>query len=150
MDLMHGRINKEVDKGNAYYTLFWSPLAKAERYEIIRKVPSVAGIFELYYQDEKKSLNLFFVSKAWYGGLRNWLRKATDATLEENPRRKHVLETYDCYYRYAMMDSYADMSDLMFFFADTYFPHGHSVDSSRRYDNIFVQEVSPDKIVSID
>ncbi|MBN1837568.1 MAG: hypothetical protein JW820_17055 [Spirochaetales bacterium] len=147
---MQGRINKEVDQENVYYTLFWSPLAKADRYEIIRKVPSVAGIFELYYMDEHKSLNLFFVSKAWYGGLRNWLRKATDATLEEDPRRKEILEKYDCYYRYAVVESYADMSDLMFFFADTYFPHGHSVSSSERYTDIFVREISPDKIVSLD
>jgi hypothetical protein len=148
--IVDGRITKEVDQGNAYYTLFWSPLAKADRHEIISKVPSVAGLFELYYQDEKRSLNLFFVSKAWYGGLRNWLRQATDPTLEIDKKRKEILEKYDCYYRYAIVDSYGDLSDLMYFFADTYFPHDHSVSSSNRYVNIYVREVSPDKIVTID
>jgi hypothetical protein len=146
----HGRIDKQVDRENVYYTLFWSPLAKADRHEIVCKVPSVAGIFELYYQDELKTLHLFFVSKAWYGGLRNWLRQATDPTLEMDVKRRQILEKYDCYYRYAVVDSYADLSDLMFFFADTYFPHTHSVRPSDRYLNIFVQEVSPEKIVTID
>jgi hypothetical protein len=151
MGAVKSALAKEVDdQGNVYYTVFWSALRKADRYEIISSVPSVPGIFELYYQDEHKQMNLFFVSKAWYGGLRNWLRKATDATLEENPGRRKLLTDHDCYYRYVEISSYGDMSDVLFFFAETYFPHANRVQSSGRYPNIFVNEVSKEKIVSVE
>jgi hypothetical protein len=147
--VMRAEVNKQVDRDRVYYTVFWSALAKPDRHEIISKVPSVAGIFELYYLDEHKQLNLFHVAKAWYGGLRNAIRKATDPELEQNPRRRELLEKFDCYYRYTAVDSYADMSDIFYFFAATYFPDGHAAVSSGRYEDIFVNEESPDKIVDV-
>ena len=111
-------------------------------------MPSVSGLFELYFQDRHKRLNLFFVSKAWYGGLRNWIRKATDAELESNLERKKVLQNHQCWYRYTIIHSSADLSDILFFFASTYFPGAHRVEHSGRYADIFVDEISPDKIVS--
>jgi hypothetical protein len=147
---LEAKVTKLVEEPNVYYTVFWSRLQKADRYEIISKVPSVSGIFELYYQDEHKQLNLFHIAKAWYGGLRTWLRKATDPVLEEDKVKKEILERYDCYYRYTIIPSYADMSDILFFFADTYRPHTHKVVASGRYDNIFVNEESEDKIVTVD
>jgi hypothetical protein len=143
-------VNKDTDdKGDVYYTVFWSPLRKADKFEIISKVPSVAGIFELYYQDRHKQLNLFRVSKAWYGGLRNWLRKITDPALEEDAARRKILTTYPCYYRYTTLNSYADMSDILFFFAETYNRGRHKVSHSGRYAGIFVKEVSEDKIIDL-
>jgi hypothetical protein len=146
---MEARIEKLIQDNNVYYTVFWSRLEKAERYKIITVVPSVAGIFELYYEDKYKKLNLFHISKAWYGGLRNWLRKITDPDLEEDEKRREILEQYDCYYRYTIVPSYADMSDILFFFADIYLPHRHKITDSGRFDNIFVNEVSEEKIVTI-
>ena len=147
---MEARITRLVEAPNVYYTVYWSRLCKADRYEIITKVPSVAGIFELYYQDSYKKLNLFHVAKAWYGGLRNWLRKATDPELEEDSRRREILTRNDCFYRYTVIPSYADMCDVLFFFASTYRPHTHKVVSSGRYESIYVNEVSDDKIVTVD
>ncbi|UCF96536.1 MAG: hypothetical protein JSV89_15340 [Spirochaetaceae bacterium] len=147
---MEARITKLVEISDVYYTVFWSRLQKADRYEIITKVPSVAGIFELYFQDKHKQLNLFHIAKAWYGGLRTALRKATDPELEEDKTKKDILENYDTYYRYTVIPSYADMSDILYFFAATYRPHTHQVVASGRYENIFVNEVSEDKIVTVD
>jgi hypothetical protein len=146
---LEAKITKLVESQDAYYTVFWSRLQKADRYEIITKVPSVSGIYELYYQDEHKQLNLFHIAKAWYGGLRTWLRKATDPELEEDTVKKEILEHHDCYYRYTVIPSYADMSDILFFFAATYRPHSHKVVASGRYVNIYVKEVSEDKVVDV-
>ncbi len=146
---MEPRITKLVDDPDVFYTVYWSRLAKADRYEIVTKVPSMSGIFELYFEDRYKKLNLFHVAKAWYGGLRNWIRKATDPELEEDKERKQLLEKYDCYYRYTMIPSYADMSDVLYFFAATYLPSRHKVVASGRYQNIFVNEVSADKIIDL-
>jgi len=82
--------------------------------------------------------------------LRNWLRKVTDPELEEDEKKKKILEEYDCYYRYTVIPSYADMSDVLYFFASTYLPHAHKVVSSGRYESIFVNEVSEDKIVTVE
>ena len=147
---MEAKLAKLVEEPDVYYTVYWSRLQKADRYQIITKVPSVSGIFELYYQDEHKQLNLFHIAKAWYGGLRARLRKETDPELEEDKTKKEILEKNDCYYRYTVIPSYADMSDILFFFAATYRPHMHKVVASGRYENIYVNEVSEDKIVTVD
>ena len=58
-------IEKLEDIDAVYYTVRWSNLRKADKYDIVKMVPSVSGIFELYYMDDKKKLNLFFFSKAY-------------------------------------------------------------------------------------
>ncbi|MEJ2663334.1 MAG: hypothetical protein P8107_04695, partial [Spirochaetia bacterium] len=97
---MSDQISKQVDRDVAVYTIRWSALRKAEKYDIIKTVPSMSGIFELYFQDEKKKLNLFLFSKVWYGGLKHQLRKFTDVELEKDEKRRYILDHFDCYYRY--------------------------------------------------
>ncbi|HEQ71078.1 MAG TPA: hypothetical protein ENN69_01185 [Spirochaetia bacterium] len=142
-------VKKLVEGTTVYYTLGWSEIRKAEKYDIIRTVPSVSGLFELYYQDEKKKLNLIYVAKAYYGGLQNELRKRTDPELEENPHRKKILEKYDCYYRYVPSHSYKDLSDILYFFSATYFPDRPPHEHSGRYAEIYVKEVVKGKLVDI-
>jgi hypothetical protein len=142
-------ITKRVDEDAVYYLIHWSNLRKADKYEINGSVPSVAGIFELYYMDDHKSLRLMMVAKAWYGGLRNKLRKLTDASLERDPRRRTILDRYECYYRYAVTNSYPDMSDILYFFGESKLPANHPFEPSGRYVDIFVDEKSPDKVVTI-
>jgi hypothetical protein len=143
------QIIKRVDEDAVYYLIHWSHLRKADKYEINGTVPSVAGIFELYFMDERKSLRLMMVAKAWYGGLRNKLRKLTDPTLERDPRRRAILDRHDCYYRYAVTNSYPDMSDILYFFGESRLPDHHPFEPSGRYVDIFVDETSPDKVVTI-
>jgi hypothetical protein len=142
-------IGKAVDGTSVYYTIFWSRLRKAEKYDIVAKVPSVSGIFELYYQDEKKKLNLLYVAKAFYGGLMNELRRRTDPELEDNAARRQILSTRDCYYRYAPSESYKDMSDILYFFSSTYFPDKNLHEHSGRYTEIYVKEDSEDKLIDV-
>jgi hypothetical protein len=146
---MESIVIKKVKEGSVYFTIQWSRLRKADKYEIIRIVPSVPGIYELYYEDKKKKLNLFFFARAWYGGLRNALREQTDPEMEKDVQRKKILDTYDCYYRYSQLYSFGDMSDILYFFECTYSPHNIQKAHSGRYENIFVEEKSEDKIVTI-
>ncbi len=146
---LEARITKLTEAENVYYTVYWSALRQPDRYDIIRSVPSMPGIYELYYLDDHKQLNLFFVAKAWYGGLRNSIRKVTDPELENDPRRRRTLQERAVYYRYVIVQSFGDMADIMYFFAATYFPHGHRLEPSGRYENIFVNEISPEKIVTV-
>ncbi len=142
-------VKKQVDGATAYFTIQWSRLTKADKYTIIRSVPAEAGIFELYYMDAKKKLNLLRVSRVWYGGLRSRLRRLTDPAIEEDPIKRKILEELDCYYRYSIIRSRDDMQDILYFFASRHKPGDDSVPHSGRYEEIYVQEKSPDKIVTI-
>jgi hypothetical protein len=140
---------KKIKNNEAYYEIHWSTLAKVDKYEITRKVPSEAGIYELYYKDPKGKLILFKLARAWYGGLRSVIRSKTDPILEENASRRKILESHTCYYRYALTFSYNDMTDILSYYRSAYFPKLHAYEDSGRYEEIYVKETSVDKIVDI-
>ena len=142
-------VRHKVHNNNIYFTVYWSLIKKTDKYEINNNVPAVSGIYELYYQDQNKKLNLFFFARAWYGGLRNHLRERSDPELEKNIERKKILKDYECFYRYSQISSLADMADLYYFFACTNFPDYKDVFSSERYENIYVKEISAEKVIDI-
>ena len=142
-------VQKSVRAGSVYFTVSWSRLCKCDKYGIIRSVPSEAGIFEMYYKDDKGKLCLFHVGKSWYGGLRNELRMRSDAEMEKDAARKAILEDRDCWYRWSLLSSSDDMADILYFFAQTYLPGSTTVHSSGRYERIYVNETDADKIVTI-
>jgi len=140
---------KVNEKDNdVYYFVQWSSLSKADRYEIIKKVPAVAGVFELYWMDEFKHLRLFFVGKTDYGGLRSEIRRITDPELcHNNPNAKKILEEKEVWYRYATTDSSNIMADVLWYFMQEYFPDNTTTDHSGRFENIFLKESAPDKLI---
>lgn len=142
-------VQKLVRGRDAFFTVSWSRLRKGDKYEIVKSVPSDAGIYELYYMDGKKKLCLFHVGKSWYGGLRNEIRVRTDVELETDAGRRALLSKYDCWYRWSLLSSSDDMSDVLFFFAQTHLPGITTVHHSGRYTRIFVTENDADKIVTI-
>ena len=146
---MDFEVTKKVKGAAAYYLVHWSRLAVCDKYRIIGAVPAVAGLFELYYEDDLKALRLFYIAKAWYGGLRTSIREKTDPDLEMNLERKRILSDRACFYRYTATGSHADMSDIIFFFAETYMPGQYKTPHSGRYKDIYVEEISADKIVDI-
>jgi len=143
-------ITKSVDdSGDAHFTVRWSPLQKVDKYTIVRSVPAVAGIFELYYKDNHHKLVRFYIAKVWIGGLRSHLRRITDPLLNEDEKWQKVLDERTCYFRYSVCQSYKDMSDVLYFFSETIYPNESRTDNSNRYPGISVHEISPDKIVDI-
>jgi hypothetical protein len=145
--MKYGITASEKD-GNICYFVHWSPLSKADRYEIITKVPALAGIFEVYWMDENNHLRLFFVEKTNYGGLRSEIRRVTDPDLcKGNEKIRKILEEKEIWYRYAPTDSANVMADVIWFYMRNYFPEQTSFKSSGRYENIFVKESAPDKLM---
>ncbi len=142
-------IEKSVDEAAVYYTVFWSQLAKAQKYDIITKVPEQAGLLELYYMDEHHRLYPMYSQRVWYGGLRSRLRRITDPELVVDELQRRTLQSYTCYYRYTLTESMDDMLDLMYFFSLSYLPQREPPDHSGRYERIFVEEISPDKITDL-
>ena len=141
-------ITAKERKDDVHYLVSWSPLAKADRWEIQAKVPSVAGIFEIYWMDETKRLRMFILDKTIYGGLRSEIRRLTDPELcINNEKQKKILEEKEIWYRYAPTDSAKVMADVIWYFMKTYFPENTSVEHSGRYEKIFMTESEPDKLV---
>ena len=134
-------------QGDIHYFVNWSPLALADRWEINAKVPSVAGIFEIYWMEETRRLRIFNVGLTHYGGLRSELRRLTDPELCENARTKEILEEKEIWYRYAPSNSAADMADIVWFFMITYFPENPPAEHSGRYRKIYLTESAPDKLI---
>ena len=135
--------------GNVYYYVSWSPMALADRYEINAKVPSIAGIYEVYWMDDQQHLRMLGLGQTHYGGLRSELRRLTDPELATNPKTRKTLEEKEIWYRYAPSNSSPAMSDVIWFFMKTYFPENPNVEHSGRYEKIFMNESEPDKLIWI-
>ena len=148
-DLVPG-ITGEVKKGEVYYTVVWSALKKADKYEITLKVPAVAGLYELYRMDKEKKLNLLSVTHAWYGGLRSQLRMAVDPELTNDPVRKAEIEDKELYFRYTVSDSLPNILDVVWFLHSTYFPGDVRVEHSGRYPRMYLNEKAPDRVFWLD
>jgi len=133
---------------NIHYFIKWSALAKADKWEIHAKVPSVAGVFEIYWMDENKRLRMFHIGQTSYGGLRSEIRRMTDPELcYNNDKMKKILEEREIWYRYAPTDSSNIMDDVVWYFMKTYFPENPPAKHSGRFENIFMTESEPDKLV---
>jgi hypothetical protein len=147
--------SREVDYGisiqernkNVYYLVRWSPLARADRWTINAKVPSVGGVYEIYWMDDYRHLRLLRVGDTHYGGLRTELRRLTDPELSAGEQTRQILENNEIWFRYAPVDSPLVMSDVVWFFRQTYFPENPGVSHSGRYKNIFLKETEPDKLI---
>ncbi len=111
----------------------------------------MGGIVELYYMDERGKLNLFCVTRTWYGGLRAAVRAMTDPELEKDEIRHQILLDHPdkIYYRYSLTESLKDMNDILFFFMETLSPGNDAVKDSGRYSMIYVNEIDPQKLTTI-
>lgn len=140
---MDYEVTKAVKDDEVYYTLPWSPLARAEKYEVARRVPAMGGLAELYYKDEGGRLALFRIERSYYGGLRAAIRERSDPALEKDPRRLALLVANEgrIYYRYVLCETGEDLDDLMFYFHESYAPGTHGLEDSGRYARIRVKEI---------
>ncbi|MFP4302713.1 MAG: hypothetical protein ACLFQZ_11855 [Spirochaetaceae bacterium] len=105
-------VTKRVRGDRAFFRIEWSPLLPVSRWEINASVPSVAGIWELYYLENARIPRILKCGKAWYGGLRNEIRAESDPTLPQNVDLREILDSGDCYYRYTVCEQSKDLTDV--------------------------------------
>lgn len=143
-------VGKQVDGDDVFYTIRWSAIAKADRHEIRSKVPAMGGMAELYWKDDHGKLNLYLLARSYYGGLRATLRVATDPMEEKDEKRREILIKHDgnIYYRYTLVESMDDMSDIFYFFMSRHSPHTE-VQHSGRYGRVFLKEIDEGKLLTI-
>jgi hypothetical protein len=137
----------QAKEDNVYYNIQWSQLSLAERWTINYRVPSVAGVYEIYWMDEQNHLRMMTVGKTHYGGLRSELRRLTDPELVTDSKARQTLENEEIWFRYVPSNSVDDMTDVVWFFRSTYFPENPGVDHSGRYKKIFLKESAPNKLI---
>ena len=137
---------REKDK-EAHYSVKWSPLSLADRWTINAKVPSVAGIYEIYWMDDHEHLRMLSVGQTHYGGLRTEIRRLTDPELTKDASLRQILEDKEIWFRYAPCNSSAMMLDVVWFFRRTYFPENPGVSHSDRFEKIFMNESAPNKLI---
>jgi len=144
-----GTCVKQIDEPDVYYSVYWSRLSPVDRHEIHATVPSVAGVYELYYKDEKGKLVLFRLAMSWFSGVRVALREETDVEIVKDEIQKRILDERPCFYRYCEMRTEPDMLDVLYFLERTYMVGSEEYHHSGRYDKIYVTELSDDKIVMV-
>jgi len=140
-------ITAQEKQDNVYYNVEWSPLSLAERWIINAKVPSVAGVYEIYWMDDHNHLRMLSVGETHYGGLRTEIRRLTDPELVTDPKARKILENEEIWFRYVPSNSIDNMTDVVWFFRSTYFPENPGVEHSGRYKKIFLKESAPDKLI---
>jgi hypothetical protein len=139
---------RAMEKGrDIHYFINWSPLVIADRWTINAKVPSVAGIYEIYWMDDHEHLRMLTVGRTHYGGLRTEIRRLTDPELTDNASAKKTIEDEEIWFRFAPCNSALMMADILWFFRKTYFPENPGVEHSGRFERIFMNESAPDKLI---
>lgn len=146
---MNPTITKQTRNQDVYYTLQWSPILRASKATVIRSVPSVAGIFELYVVDQGGTPNLVRTRKAWYGGLRHALRELSDPTTCKDRRLLTLLKSRSLYFRYTTCDNSDDMNDVLSYLATVYPRAVGEYNGSGRFRDVYVKEESTGSMVDI-
>lgn len=87
-----------------YYSVTWSALRQADRWQIASSVPAVGGVYEIYWMDEHKHLRMLTIGNAAFGGLRSEIRRFTDPELVDDPEAIAILNDKEIWFRYAPTD----------------------------------------------
>ncbi len=135
---------KRVRREIAYFNIIWSPLLPVSRWDINGAVPSMAGIWELYYLENARVPRIMKMGRAWYGGLRSEIRTESDPDLPQNARHRAALESGDCYYRYTICESGQDLTDVYSVLLSHRNVGQPPVTASGRYSDVRIQE--PDEM----
>jgi hypothetical protein len=94
-------IVRETGPGIVNYTVRWSPWGSMDRWVINRRVPSEAGLFQLWVM-EGRGLSLLTTELTYYGGLRNTLREMIDELAPSGERHRKLIAGRECWFRYSL------------------------------------------------
>ena len=135
------QVRRQSKDDSAYYTIWWSPLYRLTKDVVTKVIPSVSGIFEIYYDDGSRSLHLLGRSRAYYGGLRNTLRGLIDPDSPYPLNGELLNQDRPHFVRFALTRLTDDMDDVLYFFAIRG-GNDEDADDSGRFAMIYVKEES--------
>jgi hypothetical protein len=139
---------KSIYEGEAYYIVRWSSYLKCIKYDILKKIPKMPGIFVVFYKTKGNRLVPFYLSYAWVNSIMYALSSVLSDVADHDAKIKEILEDEKCYYKYVIIESYRDMLDMYQYYKtyyesrNTYFIKKELEPDSGRYKNVFVQDYS--------
>ncbi|MFP4153140.1 MAG: hypothetical protein ACLFSV_09880 [Alkalispirochaeta sp.] len=133
-------ITKRERRDIAYLSIGWSPLEPVSRYRINAAVPSMPGIWELYFLERSRIPRLLKMGAAWRGGLRHRLRSEADPEAPANATIRELLESGDCYYRYTICEVRGDLIDAYVVLASIRGVETPTVEETGRYREVRIRE----------
>ena len=136
------RVSLTVRGDQAFFAVPWTPLKLADRHAIAWEVPSVAGLSQVYWEDELRKLHVFSWGQCWYGGLRGKLAEVIDQDHEPLQVRKKIIETRRLWYRYVLCESWGDLQDLFCLYEQIAHPKEPPPPSSGRFRLLHLRENS--------
>jgi hypothetical protein len=132
-------INKDV-----YYTLAWSQVYRYDKYEALRILPELSGIFSLMYINQSVIKHLIFFN-CWRDGCRVGLRRFLDPYNSLYPEIRDQIDNEKLFFKYTIVEgNIAETQDIMYWLIKTYTPRFNDYDNfkdSQRYKNIFINEI---------
>ncbi|MCG8453142.1 MAG: hypothetical protein MI717_08180 [Spirochaetales bacterium] len=99
-------ITWESDSASIQFLLRWSPWGLMDPWVVTRRIPSEAGIFQIWTKDAHKGLTLLLTETAYYGGLRHVLREALDPLAPAGMRFREQMGEKECWFRYCLCSSH--------------------------------------------
>jgi hypothetical protein len=132
-------VAKSERGGSAYFTISWSPILQLDKRTVSNRIPSQAGIYEIYRDNGDRTPGLIGRSRAYYGGLRNTLRGLIDPDTPYAFNGELLDLKREHWVRFALLESSDDMDDLLFFFGGRNVELGEQ-NHSGRYRYIYVNE----------
>lgn len=138
-------ISKRVHRDIGYFSLTWSALEPVSRRRINAAVPSLPGIWEVYYLENSRVPRLIKMGAAWRGGVRHKLRFETDPGQPANSDVRSYLESGDSYYRYTICETRDDLVDAYVVVASIRGWDIGSVEATGRFLEVRVRE--PDEMM---
>lgn len=146
MNIEKPRIELRTKNKEGYFSLYWSHLKKADKYSVNGIIPALPGLYELYYQDEKKAMNLLTISSGWRSGLRSQIREDIEPSIFKPEEVRKILEDKPLYCRYTECENAENLQDVLWFLHQMYFGDKHKVHHTGRFEKIFVKEFAPDRL----
>ena len=145
MNISESSVSKDIHQNIAYYTITWSALFPNSRESIAGAVPSLPGIWELYWLEKSISPRILKMGRAWYGGLRSELRVEADGGERRNRHIREYLNSGDCYYRYTICEVASDLEEIYDVLTSIRGLPGPETAPVKRYTEVRISE--PDKMI---
>ncbi len=135
---------KEVNLQDVYYLVRWSHYIKYDKYDILKRIPEMPGLFLLLYNEKHTKLKPFYLGNSWMGSLRHDIKFFKDEPEKIDSRITQILEDEKCFYKYVIIQSHADLEDIYSYYKYRYrnimFVDKNINKDSGRYTNVFVKE----------
>ncbi len=110
-------IQRELRGDDVLYIVDWSPWGSMDRWVINRRIPSEAGLFQLWIK-ESKNFALLLTEPTYYGGLRNSLREVIDEMAPSGNRLRKIIAGRECLFRFSTCLSRDQLIELKEWFSD--------------------------------